>query len=733
MDELLKKSNHAEDQFIKSWINRQLKEKSDEKTVMEYIYKLQLISQDLESGLDKATAKLTAAMPRCVGGLERIFEENTALQGDLKSVAVQVAKISTKNRDIASRLGDIDGIKKKMTQCITTLSEIDNWKKRLEHVENLMKNRNFLEIAKELEAMKKSVNLLQNISRFSGREKEVDALMKDLETMATPHLLEAIHEHDNEKLDTFKTVFRRIGQEKEIKEFYKSSRLEAARNIAVRYNTPKSRLLDWFATFLAELKRMLEEEVVWCNETFDNPEELTSQLFISMFEELNPECRGWLKEAIEQASSTGRVTVVVKIWKMWSHFVDDLGTAPAIKLLNPVPTLTSSSSFIFTASRTLFDKLERLTMDSVLDDLDLPTTVKDAPPKFEEVVQQMLGASHEALSRCLDFSHGALAKGVCSNLRDFYKKGCGRVVSALGQIKRDLKTKAATPEKKSQTEDFLSSPMSNSEWSSDLPVSFELLGIVTKFTRELDVFINKADTETKTYLQELLATDTDISPTVAVQRELLSPTVRTQKISVAKLLNSIKDRVTMLRNPIEDLILTIMLLEVELALVDFISKDVWSERQKKSRLPDFGVQPTNEVQQVGGHLLRLVELIEPAQDKTTDEDGADEEIDLVYWLQKAFNASAGKILGEFLKLKAISARGTKQLLTDLDYLVNLASAICVDPPVFLSHVTTVLTAKLSDKERLKEMDFDNEFEKSVIIHLAQLRNLLPRPPPKETR
>merc|ERR1719285_219341 len=401
--------------------------------------------------------------------------------------------------------------------------------------------------------------------------------------------------------------------------------------------------------------------------------------------------------------------------------------------LNPVPTLTSSSRFIFTASRALFEKLERLTMDSVLDDLEFPNTVKEIPPKLEDVVQQMLRASQDALTRCLDFSHGALAKGLCSNLRDFFKKGCGRIVSSLGQIELDLKTKAATPQEKSQPEDFLNSPMNRSEWSSDLPVSFELLAIASRFTVEVEVFINKADTETKTYLQELLATNSDVSPPVAVQRELLSPTVRSQKISVAKLLASIQDRVALLRNPIEDLILTIMLLEVELALVDFISKDVWSERQKKSRLPDFGVQPTNEVQQVGGHLLRLVELIEPAQDKTTEEDGAEEEIDLVYWLQKAFNASAGKILGEFLKLKAISARGTKQLLTDLDYLVNLASAICVDPPVFLSHVTTVLTAKLSDKERLKEMDFDNEFEKSVIIHLAQLRNLLPRPPPKETR
>jgi len=368
----------------------------------------------------------------------------------------------------------------------------------------------------------------------------------------------------------------------------------------------------------------------------------------------------------------------------------------------------------------------------VLDDLNFPNTVKEIPPKLEEVAQQMVSASQDALQRCLDFSHGALAKGLCSTLRDFYKKGCGRIVSSLGQIKRDLKAKASAPQKKIQPEDFLNSPMNASEWSSDLPVSFELLGIVSRFTLQVEVFISKADTETKTYLQELLATNSDVSPTVAVQRELLSPTVRTQKISVAKLLASVKDRVALLRNPIEDLILNIMLLEVELALVDFISKDVWSERQKKSRLPDFGVQPTNEVQQVGGHLLRLVELIEPAQEKTAGDDGPDEEIDLVYWLQKAFNASVGKILGEFLKLKVISARGTKQLLTDLDYLINLASAICVDPPVFLSHVSTVLTAKLSDKQRLKEMDFDNEFEKNVIIHLAQLRNLLPRPPPKQT-
>ena len=128
-------------------------------------------------------------------------------------------------------------------------------------------------------------------------------------------------------------------------------------------------------------------------------------------------------------------------------------------------------------------------------------------------------------------------------------------------------------------------------------------------------------------------------------------------------------------------------------------------------LPSFSMQPSEYVIQIGEHLLTLVQQMEPYVAKQADEESVENgtssseliappsapsllpnappppiypEHDALYWLSLLSKGTFKHLISSIHQLNGLSERGSKQLACDLEYLVNVLSALGLTIPSTMS-------------------------------------------------
>ena len=179
---------------------------------------------------------------------------------------------------------------------------------------------------------------------------------------------------------------------------------------------------------------------------------------------------------------------------------------------------------------------------------------------------------------------------------------------------------------------------------------------------------------------------------------------------------------------LHNLIYDVMFVRIGARLGNLHEWPVWSStgqgkdlRVSSIPLPSFSLQPSDYMIQVGEHLLTLVQQLEPfvKGDDDDEQDGANNasggegtrlsmassspfgpstpastsalpsahpappsylESDALYWLNLLCKGTFKSLLGSFAQINVLSERGAKQLATDLEYLVNVLSALGLQMP-----------------------------------------------------
>ena len=121
------------------------------------------------------------------------------------------------------------------------------------------------------------------------------------------------------------------------------------------------------------------------------------------------------------------------------------------------------------------------------------------------------------------------------------------------------------------------------------------------------------------------------------------------------------------------------------------------------------------------------------EDAALEEGATDDEIASAAfcnaWLDVIGLAVTGRLLEKIMRIPKLTAKGCEHLMADLNYLVNVFSALGVagHPHPLVSHLATI--ARLSDNEleaQIKSRDQDSEVEnalRAVEARIALLRGI----------
>jgi hypothetical protein len=184
-------------------------------------------------------------------------------------------------------------------------------------------------------------------------------------------------------------------------------------------------------------------------------------------------------------------------------------------------------------------------------------------------------------------------------------------------------------------------------------------------------------------------------------------------------------------------------------------------------LPSFSMQPSDYIIAIGEHLLTLVQQLEPYVKGSEEEEEVSHaaatpsaaarkfstptspftqvtpasssapstyvENDALYWLNLLSRGTFAALLSSFPAIPQLSERGARQLSTDLEYLINVLSALGLTIPPIIHKLTAWLTwsestlaarisgADSSAEEHLKLSELHAE-EKQILRQLIRCRH-----------
>jgi len=182
-----------------------------------------------------------------------------------------------------------------------------------------------------------------------------------------------------------------------------------------------------------------------------------------------------------------------------------------------------------------------------------------------------------------------------------------------------------------------------------------------------------------------------------------------------RLLASPARRVKAFQEAAEQLAYDHMFRKAKIMLGSVTSLEAWSAVPTEGRggiaLPSFSMSPQTYITQVGEHLLMLPQHLEPFSAtfaaattgrSTTDQQGTDADRADAFtamWLSKLARGCADLYVTQILVIPRLSEQGTKQLVADIEYLVNVLKALGVTPHPKLGQCVEALQADEAEFKR----------------------------------
>jgi len=167
----------------------------------------------------------------------------------------------------------------------------------------------------------------------------------------------------------------------------------------------------------------------------------------------------------------------------------------------------------------------------------------------------------------------------------------------------------------------------------------------------------------------------------------------------------------------EKLAYAMMFGKVDVELKRMTELPVWGEQPKAQGngivLPTFSVSPLAYISQVGEHLLTLPQHLEPfavgytaavtgkSANSSEGEKGGD--AFTAMWLSKLARGTADLYVSQILSIPRLGELGAKQLIADIEYLVNVLQALGVTPhPKLMQCVEALGATEEESKATTKE-------------------------------
>ncbi|KYO41074.1 conserved oligomeric Golgi complex subunit 7 isoform X1 [Alligator mississippiensis] len=738
----------ADDFEVKSWVNGAFRAGQQDAPgkvdahAATLVMKLQLFIQEVNNAVEETSHQALQNMPRVLRDMEALKQEATFLKEQMILVKEDIKKFEEDTAQSMQVLVEIDRVKSRMQLAAESLQEADKWSTLSADIEETFKTQDVSVISAKLTSMQSSLAMLVDTPDYSEKCVHLEALKNRLEALASPQIVATFNAQSADQAKVFVKVFTEIDRMPQLLAYY--YKCHKVQLVAVWQDLCQSDLsLDRQLTELYDtLLGTWHSQLQWAMQVFKNPHEIVTVLLIQTLGALVPSIPVCLSTAMEQAGQETKLMKLLELYDTTLHFARGLEVAMLPNLqehnLVKVMELVEVVYGPYKPYQLQYGDLEEENLLIQISAVPLEHwEVIDCVQELNYSVNKVFSLASAAIDNCMKLTDGLGVCGLLKALRALFAKYASDFTNTLQSVR-----------KKCKLDDIASDSLFQEDWTAFqnsiriITTCGELLRQCGDFEQQLanrilstagkylsdsyspcslsglqDASLADKKSTGKNPWQEYSYLQKENPAEHASLLETLY-TLKEKGTSNHSLLSASRTALTRLNQLAHQLAFDSVFLRIKQQLLLISKMEGWSSggigETLTDDLPNFSLTPLEYISNIGQYIMSLPLHLEPF---VTQEDSALElalhagklpyppeqgdelpELDNMadYWLGSIARATMQTYCEVILQISELTVHSTKQLATDIDYLINVMDALGLQPSRTLQNIVTLLKIKPED-------------------------------------
>nr|KAF6354593.1 component of oligomeric golgi complex 7 [Myotis myotis] len=744
----------AEDFDVKEWINAAFRAGPKEAAAGKadghaatLVMKLQLFIQEVNHAVEETSHQALQNMPKVLRDVEALKQEASFLKEQMILVKEDIKKFEQDTSQSMQVLVEIDQVKSRMQLAAESLQEADKWSTLSADIEETFKTQDIAVISSKLTGMQNSLMMLVDTPDYSEKCVHLEALKNRLEALASPQIVAAFTSQSVEQSKVFVKVFTEIDRMPQLLAYYyKCHKVRSCAGHACG-------ILVFLLTGAAwsSLARAVPERPPPGAAAHRTLRRLTRSLAHA-----NPVGYAGFQEPLRGGdcaadSDPGRLgTLSAHVPGLQCGAGGARAGAPqaagAVRCHCPLcqgagdgtaaPLRRAQPGESHGAGGRCLRPVQTLPAQE-------HGEVIDCVQELSHSVSKLFGLASAAVDRCVRFTNGLGTCGLLTALKSLFAKYVSDFTSTLHSIR-----------KKCKLDDIPPSSLFQEDWTA-FQNSIRIIATCGELLRQCGDFeqqlANRILSTAGKYLSDAysprslsavhdsILTDRKSSAKNPWQEyNYLQKDSPAEYTSLMEMLYNLKEKgsgnhnllsasraaLTRLNQQAHQLAFDSVFLRIKQQLLLIPKMESWSTagigETLTDALPTFSLTPLEYISNIGQYIMSLPLNLEPF---VTQEDSALElalhagklpfppeqgdelpELDNMAdnWLGSIARATMQTYCDVILQIPELTPHSTKQLATDIDYLVNVMDALGLQPSRTLQHVGTLLKTKPEDYRQVSK-------------------------------
>ncbi|NXM82303.1 COG7 protein, partial [Oenanthe oenanthe] len=744
-------SRFLSDEFeVKGWVNaafRAVQQEAPGKVdahAATLVMKLQLFIQEVNNAVEETSHQALQNMPRVLREVEVLKQEATFLKEQMILVKEDIKKFEEDTAQSMQVLVEIDQVKSRMQLAAESLQEADKWSTLSADIEETLKTQDVSLISAKLTSMQSSLAMLVDTPDYSEKCVHLEALKNRLEAMASPQIVAAFNSQSVDQAKMFVKVFTEIDRMPQLLAYYykchKVQLVAVWQELCQSELSLQRQLSELYDTLLGTWHCQLQ----WAAQVFKNPHEVVTVLLIQTLGALVPSIPVCLSSAMERTGQESRLAQLLELHSTSVHFARGLEVAmlPSLKEQNLVKVMELVEVVYapYKPYQLQYGELEEENLLIQISAVPLEHwEVMDCVQELQHSVNKLFMLAASAIDSCLRLTDGLGVCGLLKALRALFSKYTSDFTSTLQSIR-----------KKCNLDDVLADSPFQEDWTA-FQNSVRIISICGELLRQCGDFeqqlANRILSAAGKYLSDSYSpcSFSGFQDTSSAERKssiknpwqeynYLLKENPSEYASLMETLYTLKERGSSSHTSVsssqplcghlglcQQLAFDSVFLRIKQQLLQLPRMEGWSSggigETLTDDLPNFSLTPLEYISNIGQYIMSLPLHLEPF---VTQEDSALElalhagklpyppeqgrelpELDNVadYWLGSIARATMQTYCEAILQIPQLTAHSSKQLATDIDYLINVMDALGLQPSRSLQNIVTLLKAKPEEFQR----------------------------------
>ncbi|XP_030066947.1 conserved oligomeric Golgi complex subunit 7 [Microcaecilia unicolor] len=764
-------SKFLDDDFdVKSWVNGAfpMLQKETPGKVDGYaatlVMKLQLFIQEVNNAVEETSHQALQNMPRVLRDIEALKQEASFLKEQMILVKEDIKKFEQDTAQSMQVLVEMDQVKSRMQIAADSLQEADKWSTLSADIEETFKTQNVAVISAKLMSMQSSLAMLVDTPDYTEKCVHLEALKNRLEALASPQIVATFNTQSVDQAKVFVKVFTEMERVPQLLAYYykchKVQLVSVWQELCQSDLTLDRQLTEFYDTLLGSWHLQLQ----WTTQVFKNPHEVVTVLLIQTLAAMVPSVLVCLTSSVEKASQESKLNTLLDLYQTTMHFAKGLEAAilPHLREYNlvKVTELVEAVYGPYKPYQLQYGELEESHLLIHISAVPLEHgEVLDCVQELSQSVGKLFSLCSGAMERCIKLTEGLGACGLLKALTSVFTKYVADFTNTLQSIRRKCSLDSILPDSHFQEDwqAFQSSvriiatcgELLHQFGDLEQQLGNRILATAGKYlsdsysprslsgVQETSVLDKKNVAKNPWQEYNYLLKENPVEN--ASLMEILY-TLKEKGTSGNSLLATSRSALTRLNQTAHHLAFDSVFLRIKQQLLQVSKMEIWSltgmGETLTGDLPTFSLTPLEYISNIGQYIMSLPLHLEPF---VTQEDSnlelalhagklpyppeqGDElpELDNMadYWLGSIARATMQTYCEVILQIPELSLHSTKQLITDIDYLINVMDALGLQPLRMLQNIVNLLKVKPEEFRQTAKT-----FPRRLTSSIAAMRNI----------